>query len=305
MDNFQLRENILHFCLDDGPRGDQGFSRVLLQLFGYTGHGKSCFINSCKYVIDEGEQFKPFADAGERKDGGAMTMERKAYDLTKNITIVDNRGYTTMSSFQRAEIYAQLGNFIPIGEKVEWTDNYTSMMNRLEDAELNPNYSDFIVPILIYSATNLLPRSEREEVKQFIQNCVKMTGIVPIVVITKKTSGDFMEIEKAFRLMGAEIVISIENYTDKDHIKTQGRTKDILKIIHSALTDVKFRVGQDRNARGDWVQRKKFLLEFIHKADVEKREIELRRAEEKRREEENRREAERRREEESKGCLIS
>lgn len=117
-------------------------------------------------------------------------MVRKAYDLTENITLVDNRGYTTMSGFQRAEIYAQLGNFIPIGEKVEWTDNYTDMMERLEDAELNPNYSDFIVPILVYSATCQLSGRDRKEVQEFMDNCVKMTGVVPIVVITKKKKGE-------------------------------------------------------------------------------------------------------------------
>ncbi|KAM3916910.1 uncharacterized protein RB166_016076 [Leptodactylus fuscus] len=150
MDNFQLQDFILNFTLDDGPHGDQGYSRVLLQLFGYTGHGKSSFINSCKYVVEKGETFKPCANAGEKVGGGAMTMARKAYELTKNITIVDNRGYITMNSFQRAEMYAQLGNFIPIGQVVEWSDNYSAMMSKVEDAELNPNYSDLIVPILVY-----------------------------------------------------------------------------------------------------------------------------------------------------------
>ncbi|KAM3916521.1 uncharacterized protein RB166_015763 isoform 1-T1 [Leptodactylus fuscus] len=283
MDIFQLRNSILSFSLAGGPRGDQGYSRVLLQLFGYTGHGKSSLINSCKYVLDDGERFLPYAVAGEKTDGGAMTMLRKAYNLTENISIVDNRGYTTMNSFQRAEVYSQLGNFMPIGEEVMWSDNYLDMMSKLEDAELNPNYSDFIVPILVYSATNSLTSDEKLEVKRFMDNCVKLTGVFPIIVITKKTSGDFILIEKAFQLMGAEVIISVENYTKDDHIKTQGRTRDILMIIHKALTDVTFRLGQERNAREDWVRRKKFLLEYIHKADQEKREQEIRREEEEKR----------------------
>lgn len=229
-------------------------------------------------------------------------MERKAYDLTENINLVDNRGYTTMSGFQRAEIYAQLGNFIPIGEKVEWTDNYRDMMVRLEDAELNPNYSDFIVPILVYSATCQLSGSDRKEVQEFMDNCVTMTGVVPIVVITKKKSGDFIEVEKAFKRMGAENIISIENYTKEDHIKTQGRTRDTLTIIASALTDVGFRLGEPRNSRRDWGERKKFLLYYIHKADQEKKEQEWRREDQRRRAEEERR---RREEEEEKNkCVL-
>ncbi|CAI9545468.1 unnamed protein product [Staurois parvus] len=47
-----------------------------------------------------------------------------------------------------------------------------------------------------------------------------MTGIVPIIVLTFKTSADYMEIEKQCRLMGAETVIAIENYTRDSYIKT-------------------------------------------------------------------------------------
>ncbi|XP_069840805.1 uncharacterized protein [Dendropsophus ebraccatus] len=304
MDVSQLRANILNFSLDDGPRGNQGYSRVLLQLFGFLGHGKSSFINSCKYVIDDGERFVQFAVSGDTEHGGgAMTMVRKSYDLTNNITIVDNRGYIKMTSFERAEMYAQLGNFIPIGETVKWSDNYRDMMHRLEDAELNPNYSDFIVPILVYSATCRFSSSDKQEVQTFMDNCVRMTGVVPIVVITKKKSGNFLEIESAFKRMGAENIISIENYTEEDHIKTQGRTRDILTIIHSALTDVTFRLGQKRDPRKDWVQRKKFLLDYIHQADREKREQEWRQEEERRRrEEEERRKKEK---EEESSCLLS
>ncbi|XP_073502184.1 uncharacterized protein [Phyllobates terribilis] len=233
----QQKKHIETFTLDDGPRGNQGYSRVLLQLFGYIGHGRSSFINSCKYVLEDGEEFIEYAQAGD--DLAIMTMERKAYDLTRNITIVDNRGCVTLGRLQKAEIYAQLGNFFPIGEKVEWMTNFTDMMCRLEDAELNPNYSDFIVPILIYSATCWFGEDGRQELYELLKNSVKMTGVVPIIVITKKNSGDFIKIENEFKLMGAEVVISIENYTEEDHIKTRVKTKDILTILHNALEDVK------------------------------------------------------------------
>ncbi|KAG9468864.1 hypothetical protein GDO78_021808 [Eleutherodactylus coqui] len=176
MDNAELRKYILNFSLGDGPHGNQGYNRVLLQLFGYAGHGKSSFINSCKYIIDDREEFIEHAEPENIQSKGGKTMIRKAYDLTQNITIVDNRGFCTMKSFERAEMYAQLGNFIPIGEEVIWTDNYTSMMNKLEDAELNLNYPDFIVPILIYSADYDLKDPQREELKTFLENCVIMTG---------------------------------------------------------------------------------------------------------------------------------
>ncbi|CAI9542019.1 unnamed protein product [Staurois parvus] len=61
---------------------------------------------------------------------------------------------------------------------------------------------------------------ELQDVKHFLENCIKMTGIVPIIVLTFKTAGDYMETEKKFRLMGAETVIAIENYTRESHKKT-------------------------------------------------------------------------------------
>ncbi|KAM3916911.1 uncharacterized protein RB166_016077 [Leptodactylus fuscus] len=266
MDNHQLRDIILNFSLDGGPHGNQGYSRVLLQLFGYTGHGKSAFINSCKYAMGEG-RFIEHADVGVKD--GVMTMVRNSYELTQNISIVDNRGYQKMNSFQRAEIYAQLGNFIPIGEEVEWMENYSHMMNRLEDAESNPNYSDFIVPILIHSATHLLQDHEMQDLKQFMENCVTMTGIKPIVVITKKNSGVFNDIRKVFELIGGKVIIFIKNYTKEDHDKTEGKTEDLLKIIHNALTYVTLLLKKERDPQGDWRERKKFLLDYIYKAGLE------------------------------------
>ncbi|CAI9541107.1 unnamed protein product [Staurois parvus] len=62
MDIRELRANIMNFSLDEGNLGSQGYTRVLLQLFGYTGHGKSSFINSCKYVLENGEIFTEYTE---------------------------------------------------------------------------------------------------------------------------------------------------------------------------------------------------------------------------------------------------
>ncbi|XP_069840791.1 uncharacterized protein [Dendropsophus ebraccatus] len=279
MDNNQLRQTIRDFSLDDGPYGNQGYSRVLLQLIGGLGYGKSSFINSCKYVMDEGEEFRNIAGA----IGGACagTLVRKAHDLTGNITIVDNRNMY-FTSFRNAEMYAQLGGFIPLDEPVRYSDNFTEMMRRVEDAELNPNYSDLIVPVLVYSCIGVCD-ADMQEMQEFMKNCMMMTGIFPIVVITNKTRGDFTEVIKKFCDMGAEDIIPVENYTEEDHIRSPERSRDILRVIHCALGDVRFRLEQPRNPWEDRVSRKKFLLEYIYRADLEKREHEWRIEEEKRR----------------------
>ncbi|XP_063791189.1 uncharacterized protein LOC134945678 [Pseudophryne corroboree] len=268
MDHRQLRDNIRTFSLDDCARGNQGYNRVLLQLFGYTGHGKSSLINSCIYALDDAGRFIEHAEAQDQ-DGG-KTMIRKAYELTGNITMVDNRGYNRMDGFQRAEVYAQLGNFIPIGERVVWRDNYTDMMTIVERSDMDPNYTDFIVPVLVYSVKVGL--SERTELKIFISNCIKMTGVAPIIVLTQKNSGDFWDMEKRFKLIGAETVIAVENYTKESQIKTLGRTTDFLMFINGAIKQVKFRMEQTRNPQEERVQRKIFLLQYIHEADKKQEE---------------------------------
>ncbi|XP_063791188.1 uncharacterized protein LOC134945677 [Pseudophryne corroboree] len=268
MDHRQLRDNIHNFSLDDCARGNQGYNRVLLQIFGYTGHGKSSLINSCKYSLEEDGGFIEHAVAGDNYYG--TTTIRKAYELTGNITMVDNRGYNTMDGFQRAEVYAQLGNFIPVGEKVVWKDNYTDMMTSVERSEMDPNYTDFIVPVLVYSARDGPAEQKMPKLKTFISNCIEMTGVAPIIVLTNKTSGDYLEMEKKFKLIGAETVIAVENYTKERWIKTLGRTTDFLMFINGAIKQVKFRMEQTRNPREERVQRKIFLLQYIHEADKKK-----------------------------------
>ncbi|XP_063791181.1 uncharacterized protein LOC134945670 [Pseudophryne corroboree] len=288
MDHRQLRDNIRTFSLGDCARGNQGYNRVLLQLFGYTGHGKSSLINSCIYALEEDGGFIEHAEAGDQ-DGG-KTMIRKAYELTGNITMVDNRGYNRMDGFQRAEVYAQLGNFIPVGEKVVWRDNYTDMMIEVERSDMDPNCTDFIVPVLVYSAKAGLAEGEKPEVKIFISNCIKMTGVAPIIVLTNKTSGDYFEIEKQFKLIGAETVIAVENYTNEDSMKTLRRTTDFLMFIDGSIKQVIFRMEQKRNPREERLQRKIFLLQYIHEAEMKK--------------EEDKRERERRKEEEFRAKVL-
>ncbi|KAM5151644.1 uncharacterized protein ACMZJ9_009879 [Mantella aurantiaca] len=266
MDIRRIRDNIRTFSLEDGDLGSQGYSRVLLQLFGLLGHGKSSFINSCKYVLQDGERFVEHAEAAATDHG--LTMKRKSYQLTDVITMVDNRGCSRMSDFEKAEVYAQLGNIFAIDQEVVWKDSFLAMMEAIENSEMNPNVTDFIVPVFVYSARQQIQSGEMEDFKVFLQNCVRMTGVFPIVVLTFKTSGNFLENERWFRLMGAEEVIAIENYTPASPIKTLGRTTDILKVIDCALRNVRFRLEQPRDPKRDRIERKKFLFNYTHQTAI-------------------------------------
>ncbi|XP_031749434.1 uncharacterized protein LOC116407709 [Xenopus tropicalis] len=271
-----VRDFIQCFSLNNCALGSQGYNRVLLQLFGYMGHGKSTLINSCKYVLDDGE-YHNYAKASASHQ--SVTYSRTAYPLTDTITIVDNRGCATFNTYETGEIYAQLGNFIPLNELVEWTNNYEQMIYRLEDSEMDPNFTDFTIPVFVYSIKKGLAEGEKKETKEFIDNCRKMTGVYPIVVLTNKTCGDFKQAEKEFLLMGVEKVIKVENYTMEDHGRTQGRHKEILHLLYSVLEDVNFQMKFKRNPRKERVERKKFLLKFLHEREVKQKLEQMRRQE--------------------------
>ncbi|KAE8578321.1 hypothetical protein XENTR_v10023462 [Xenopus tropicalis] len=142
------------------------------------------------------------------------------------------------------------------------------MINRLEDSEMDPNFTDFTIPVFVHSVKLQLAQQQKKQMKEFIENCRKMTGVYPIVVLTHKTSGDFLQAEKEFLLMGVEKVIKIENYTREDHGRTQGRHKEILHFLYSVLEDVNFQMKYNRDPRKERVEHKKFLLNFLHEREV-------------------------------------
>eukprot|EP00079_Xenopus_tropicalis_P017809 XP_004918222.1 PREDICTED: uncharacterized protein LOC101733217 [Xenopus tropicalis] len=263
MDHNQLRDYNQNFSLDHCPLGNQGYNRVLLQLFGLTGHGKSALLNSLMYVLNAGK-YEVHAKSGVMSSGGAVTMERRAYELTPTITVVDNRGFGRMNESERGMIYAQLGNFMPLNEKVEWTDSYEDFVSQLEDSGLDPNYTDFIVPVFVYKVPAPLSEQEGSEIQAFFKNCRNLTGVFPIVVLTFKTSGDYFEVEKKFRCLGAEVVVAVENYSEEDQLQTLGRNTDFLSLLKSALDHVTFRMGNPRNPKEERIERKKFLLKYVH-----------------------------------------
>ncbi|XP_041432705.1 uncharacterized protein LOC108705458 [Xenopus laevis] len=269
MDHNQLRDDIQNFRLDNCPLGNQGYNRVLLQLFGYVGQGRSALINSLKYVLSKGKYIM------HAESGCAITLERKAYELTPTITVVDNRGLAHMNNFEMRTVYAQLGNFMPLNEKVEWRYGYEDFVYKLEDADLDPNYTDFIVPVFVHTVQCVLIENEKGKTRDIFRNCRNLTGVFPIVVLTSKTHGNYFEVEKKFRCLGAERIVAVENYFEDDQLQTLGRNTDFLMLLKSALDDVTFRMEYPRNPREERIERKKFLLKYAHDTDVAKREEKL------------------------------
>lgn len=260
MDIEELRSCINSFSLDKCKKGNQGFNRILIQLFGFLGHGKSAFINTCIYVLEDGE-YQNWAKAKE-EDGGS-TMTRIPYKLTRNITLVDNRGLGKMDGYETGEIFAQLGNLLPLG-KVDWPKGF-ELVDRITRAEKSMTTSDFIFPVFVHSVKTSITPEERENMKKVLLKSRDLTGVYPIVVLTHKTSGKLTDTENAFRDMGMERIFSFENYTKEDHMKTRGRHEEVLKFLHEVIKDVQFRIEhRPQDPVKEIMERKSFVMRYIH-----------------------------------------
>ncbi|XP_072273222.1 uncharacterized protein [Pyxicephalus adspersus] len=176
MDNDIMRRYIQDFSLDDCKHGNQGYSRVLIQLFGFTGHGKSSFINSCKYVVDDGP-YKVYARVAP-SEYKPETMIRSTYELTRTITLVDNRGCVILKKDETGEIYAQLGNFLPLNTTVNWHAGYEDTLNRILESEREERSADFIVPVLVYNSQLQMSSDDDSNLKEMLVMARDITGNV-------------------------------------------------------------------------------------------------------------------------------
>ncbi|XP_075037223.1 uncharacterized protein LOC142098345 [Mixophyes fleayi] len=266
MDIDEYKRIISNFSFDKCKRGNQGFNRILIQLFGLLGNGKSSFINTCKYVWEDGE-YKNWANAADVDEG--HTTERIPYKLTGNITLVDNRGYKALDSYETGEIFAQLGNLLPLGKMVEWSKGF-SLVDRIVKAEKEIKTSDFIVPVFVHSVKRSIAPQEINDIKSVITTAMKQTGVYPIVVLTCKTTGSLTDTEATFRNMGVERIFSLENYTLQDNFKTRGRHEEVLKFLHEVIKDVQFRVDLPRDPVREMKDRRQFIMNYVHESEIAK-----------------------------------
>ncbi|XP_075034889.1 uncharacterized protein LOC142097169 [Mixophyes fleayi] len=272
MDIDDKREYIQNFSLDNCAHGNQGYNRVLLQLFGYTGHGKSTFINSCKYVVDDG-QYKVYARVASAENK-PETMIRNSYQLTETITLVDNRGCVTMNKDETGEICAQLGNFPPLDTEVKWFHTYTDILTTVLESERNNQFTDFIVPVFVYSARKQIAGSEADELKALLNLAQKITGILPTVVLTNKLTVNLHHITEKFRVMGVKL-FPLENYTEEDHVRTREKHGDLIKCLHEIIKEVEFNMKMKRDPVAERIDRKRILCQLAHDRDMEKQKEEM------------------------------
>ncbi|XP_075037515.1 uncharacterized protein LOC142098575 [Mixophyes fleayi] len=259
MDINQFKHVINHFSFDKCEFGNQNFTRILIQFFGYMGHGKSSFINTCKYVWED-EGYKNWTNAVG--DSGSHTLVRITYPLTENITLVDNRGFSLMGGYETGEIFAQIGNLLPLDEPVHWSEDY-GLIDRIQQAKGKVKSSDFIVPVFVYSVRKDIAPEEAGEIKAMLTIARELTGMLPFVVLTHKTSGKLTEREITFRNMGVERIFAIDNYTPTNCVKTRGKHEEVLRFLHEVINDALFHVNQPRNPKREMTRRRKYVIIYV------------------------------------------
>lgn len=230
-DTTQLTSCIQSYQLPPGP-----FKRILIQLFGFAGHGKSSFVNSCLFAATGG-RFNDYA--GEATSQGAKTIDRRGYKLTDSITIVDNRGFAKMDSAEEWEIYAQLCNCVPLNEVVIWNKSLDERLG-LVTQRVMEGTSDVIVPVLIYSSQQSLIGEEFDNIKEFLIQAQRLTGILPFIVLTRSKMAKGSSLKEKFSGMGMENVYCLENYLLSDHLAIRSKHHAILTVLYDVLSCVNY-----------------------------------------------------------------
>ncbi|PIO22916.1 hypothetical protein AB205_0008910 [Aquarana catesbeiana] len=170
-----LKEKVLSYKLESSEMEKLGYNRILLQVFGYAGHGKSSFINSLRYALLGGMFEVKASEASATGCQGGHTRQRKSYLLTDVITLVDNRGFGKADNCEKEEVYTQLGNLQPLDEDVVWSNSFDERMKAITAVKCNSN--DLLLPVFIYSAQCGMGSEAQEEIKEFLKNAQQLTAI--------------------------------------------------------------------------------------------------------------------------------
>ncbi|XP_073414789.1 uncharacterized protein [Dendrobates tinctorius] len=206
-----------------------GFTRICLQLFGFEGHGKSSLINSCLCVVHN----LPFSnDAGAGTSTESFTKTRKEYKLTDTVYIADNSGLKNVTKDARLEISAQLRN-LRSTSRVDWEFELEATVNQLEE-RCTHHSMDFIVPVLVYSVDNTF---REQELSPLLRDAFEITGIFPIVVLTKHKGRSISGTQKLIEDLGTQYVFLLDNYTTTNSVRSVDTDSKVLKFLHMCLQE--------------------------------------------------------------------
>ncbi|MEE6526386.1 hypothetical protein FKM82_027018, partial [Ascaphus truei] len=120
------------------------------------------------------------------------------------------------------------------------------------------------------SAEEGLDKSRAEEIKTFLTNAQRMTGFLPIVVITKTSCEKVQQVHQQFQNIGIESIFKVENYTPNNNSKTLGKDKQFLLILTEVLSLVDFRMEQHIDLKVEHNKRLQDLVIMANDREVKK-----------------------------------
>ncbi|CAH2307855.1 Hypothetical predicted protein [Pelobates cultripes] len=251
-----------------------GYRRVCVQLFGMAGHGKSSLINSCVCVMYD-KEFENVANAG--KSSNPITMERREFKLQRDVCISDNRGVNKLTKDEYHEVTAQLCK-LRSAREVNWDNDLEHAINNFLERLNNPP-TEIIVPVLVCSAAWFLNDETVEQILPFLTETKEITGIFPIIVLTKYKNMEIQAQEtlRIFKNRGANHVIHIENYTTTDSRRNLEKDTNILKFVEICLEEadriIFLKLG--KSPLEDFLMHAVKHIRAISKREIEKKDEEI------------------------------
>ncbi|XP_068102764.1 uncharacterized protein [Hyperolius riggenbachi] len=254
---------------------NKGFDQILMQIFGLPRSGKSSFINSCEFALDV-SKFKKYAKPGHSKRGKSAV--RRSHQLTDSIWMVNNPGLRAIHAFHDGEIFAQLGDFLPRDEELEWSECKETLYrqhDRLNDKDrLKILFCEFIVPVFVHSISNPISEEEIPLYKELLDTTRKMTGMNPFVVLTHKNHKGKNSMTNIFKGMGIKKIFTVENYAVKNHQPVREKHEEMLHFFIEVINEVKLSLKDRITPKDERDERLRFVVKYINRSDEQKTEEE-------------------------------
>ncbi|CAJ0949423.1 unnamed protein product [Ranitomeya imitator] len=141
-----------------------------------------------------------------------------------------------MNTYETGEIFAQLANLLPLDKSVDWSHGF-GLVDRIVEAERHVKASDFTIPIFVYSVANSPTPGLKEELADIFHTAKKLTN------------------------------------------KTQKRKREtheaVIQFLYEVIRDGKFRADYPRDADQEMIDRKLFVLNYIHQREMKLHEANL------------------------------
>ncbi|XP_073505086.1 uncharacterized protein [Phyllobates terribilis] len=99
--------------------------------------------------------------------------------------------------------------------------------------------------------------------------------VVPIVVLTHRNHENYTEVENMFSDIGVEKIFGVENYTDKNPRKKRETHEVVIQFLYEVISDAQFRVNYPRDADQEMIERKHFVLNYVHQREIKVHEANL------------------------------